>query len=373
MLVITKIITNKCTLGFIILIIAKLVASEKCEKLFGSIKHIKQNCTLDSKEFDPPEYGTQLQLGVCIGKSYEKGIACKSTGTVENTTKDEVENSRGGKCWDTGGCTLPYTLVYTQINHQMIREINDMKRTVTLDMSITLFWMDNRITTYRPALISVEQAKLGFGLPLDQAKHIWIPDLYIYNLADYQSFKSSLAFVSLKVLTMHHLDRGFCFTGPMVRYEIEAKVKFYCDFDYSSYPMDQSTCKLRLGSKRSNMKFKLYDERNTNFNAGIYQALDFEVQALIVEDKYSQDKMNAVGLDIKMNRVIKPFMMKYYLPCITVVIMSQCSFVIPLTALPGRVALIVTQFLTLTSIFLQQMVIFKEGFYLNITILEMLI
>jgi hypothetical protein len=361
---------NKCTLGLIILIIANRVASEKCKKLFRVIA--KNTCTLDSNEFDPPQHGAQLQLGVCIGKSYEKGIASKSTGTPENTTKDEVQNSRGGTCWETGGCTLPYTLVYTQINHQMVREINDQKRTVTLDMSMTLFWMDTRITTYKPALISVEQAKLGFGLPLDRAKHIWIPDLYIYNLADYNSFKSSLNFVSLEILTMHHLDRGFCFTGPMVRYEIEAKVTFYCDFDYSSYPMDQSTCKLRLGSKRSNMRFKLHDERNANFNGEIYQALDFEVQALIVEERYSKDKMETVGLDIKMNRVLKPFTLKYYLPCITVVIVSQCSFVIPLTALPGRVALIVTQFLTLTTIFLRQMVIFKDSFF-NITILDMLI
>ena len=91
----------------------------------------------------------------------------------------------------------------------------------------------------------------------------------------------------------------------------------------------------------------------------MYHSVNFDVKASVVEIMKSETNgLQTVGLDIKLSRVIHPFMMKYYMPCNLIIVVSQCSFIIPLTALPGRVALIVTQFLTLTSIFLQQMVCF---------------
>ena len=53
---------------------------------------------------------------------------------------------------------------------------------------------------------------------------------------------------------------------------------------------------------------------------------------------------------------MQPYMMKYYIPTMAVVLVSEIGFVIPLTAIPGRVALLVTQFLTLVNLFIYQMV-----------------
>ena len=317
------------------------------------------NCTLNSREYDPPEYGLLLQHGACIGRSYEKAIPGKSLGFIENTSKADVID-RGAQCWGDVWCTLPYTLVYTNINHQMVREIDDKKRTVTLDISLELFWMDNRIKTYKQMLMHEERSKLGeIGLPLDRINQIWTPDLHIYNVSDYKSVMESVNHISLKVLTTHHLDNGLCLKGPMVRYEVDIKITFYCEFDYSVYPMDHSTCQLRLGSRRSDMKLILRDKINPEFNDELYHAVDFEVKASIVGQNNLGNETQSIGLDIKLTRAMRPFMMKYYLPCITIIILSQCSFAIPITGLPGRVGLIATQFFTLTSIFLQQMVIFK--------------
>ena len=38
------------------------------------------------------------------------------------------------------------------------------------------------------------------------------------------------------------------------------------------------------------------------------------------------------------------------------VLVSEIGFVVPITAIPGRVALLVTQFLTLVNLFIYQMV-----------------
>ena len=63
------------------------------------------------------------------------------------------------------------------------------------------------------------------------------------------------------------------------------------------------------------------------------------------------------GVDIKFERLIEKYVYEYYMPCILIVLASMLSFIIPLSAIPGRVALVVTQFLTLTNMFIHQRVI----------------
>ena len=60
---------------------------------------------------------------------------------------------------------------------------------------------------------------------------------------------------------------------------------------------------------------------------------------------------------VETKRQISRYVLQYYLPSITIVVASSFSFIIPLSAIPGRVALVVTQFLTLTNIFIHQQVI----------------
>ena len=63
------------------------------------------------------------------------------------------------------------------------------------------------------------------------------------------------------------------------------------------------------------------------------------------------------GVEVEMKRQLSGYIYQYYLPSITIAIASSISFIIPLTAIPGRVALVGTQFLTLTNIFIHQMVL----------------
>ena len=57
----------------------------------------------------------------------------------------------------------------------------------------------------------------------------------------------------------------------------------------------------------------------------------------------------------------QPYLYQIYLPCFAIVIVSMISFLIPLTAIPGRVTLIVTIFLTITHIFMKQLVRNKKN------------
>ena len=69
------------------------------------------------------------------------------------------------------------------------------------------------------------------------------------------------------------------------------------------------------------------------------------------------DNLKEVGFNITMKRIQQPYLLKYYLPCIAIVTVTQISFYIPPDAIPGRIALLVTQFLTLTNLFISEQVI----------------
>merc|ERR1712038_647387 len=66
------------------------------------------------------------------------------------------------------------------------------------------------------------------------------------------------------------------------------------------------------------------------------------------------DNLKEVGFKITMKRVQQPYLLKYYLPCVAIVTVTQISFYIPPDAIPGRIALLVTQFLTLTNLFISE-------------------
>ena len=80
------------------------------------------------------------------------------------------------------------------------------------------------------------------------------------------------------------------------------------------------------------------------------------VGTLVDPNTIMQNSTGEFGFDIKLQRFIQPYVFQYYFPCAAIVIISQISFTIPVSAIPGRVGIIVTQFLTLTNIFIYQMV-----------------
>ena len=56
-----------------------------------------------------------------------------------------------------------------------------------------------------------------------------------------------------------------------------------------------------------------------------------------------------------MHRIRQSFYVKYYIPCGAIVLVSQLGFFIPVTAIPGRVSLLITLFLSLINLLIYQM------------------
>ena len=63
-----------------------------------------------------------------------------------------------------------------------------------------------------------------------------------------------------------------------------------------------------------------------------------------------------IGFTISMRRKVWNYPITYYIPCALIVMLTQTSFIVPISAIPGRMAFLVTEFLTLTNIFIHQQV-----------------
>ena len=342
-------------------------------------------CKMKYTRFYDPEHvackgRNKLQDGVCKSMNYKKEFMIHQIGMLEDQTLFQESNLHH-RCFDnvtkhglkkhldinanelhksSTVCIVRPTLVLTKINWEKFRGVDDQKRTITLDISTTKYWTDRRLKTYNLITDYGQDGKNIYrqdmgqvGLSPADAEKIWTPDVHVYNTSDYDSFMRSIEIVSLKVFKNDVAYKGLCLFGPIIEYTVESKVTFYCNLDYTFYPMDMSICQLRFGSTRSDLGFMLFNNRSFDRR---YRSINFEIEISTIQAMARNSSVSSVGLDIKLRRLMQPFVLKYYLPCCMITCLSQCSFIIPLTALPGRVALTVTQLLTLTSIFIQQMV-----------------
>ena len=283
---------------------------------------------------DTPKWvadGDLLENGACIERTYRKSVIPEKG----------------------------ITKVYTSIMDQKVRDVNDRKQVMTIDFTLTMQWMDPGIKTN----FSEEDTKNAGILPdVEQLKLLWNPDVYIYNLSDYKSYLDSNQISSFVLLQNNEFnlmaDRTNIMeeqTKPVVKYTVEATSTIYCAFDLTYYPMDSQTCELRIGSKSSGTTFVLHDPNRTYHNLTNYMAENFNITVTFF-DRNLNNGNNIVGFNITMARILTPFIMEYYLPSVAIVLVSPIGFLIPLTAIPGRVALLVTQFLTITNLFIHQMV-----------------
>ena len=140
-----------------------------------------------------------------------------------------------------------------------------------------------------------------------------------------------------------------------VTYNMEAEATIYCNFKFLSYPMDIQECNFNMDGSYPyqnviELKFQLGRFGHTNKNTNVDE---FAISITF------NDKSNHTGMQstIKLKRHLLPFIIKYYLPCIAIITVSLINFLISVYSIPARVALLVTQFLTLTNILIAQQVI----------------
>ena len=138
---------------------------------------------------------------------------------------------------------------------------------------------------------------------------------------------------------------------------MEAQATIYCNFHFLNYPMDTQNCEFVMDGSypypdivEFSLELGVFGVTNKHANTD-----EFEID-IKFNEKGNQTGINSV---ITLDRNILPYVIKYYLPCIAIIIVSLISFLISLSSIPARVALLVTQFLTLTNVLIAQQVNIK--------------
>ena len=152
--------------------------------------------------------------------------------------------------------------------------------------------------------------------------------------------------------------------ATMVTALITWKVMISCSFDFSKYPFDRQSCPLEMEASDIDVSTMFSEEDDVRLNQSTYGGYSIRQELLLRtnDDNFVfHQHTSTFGFYNNLTIQIEPYIYQYYLPCTTVVLTSFFSFLIPLTAIPGRVAILVTQFLTLTSIFINAMVCYSSN------------
>ena len=271
----------------------------------------------------------------------------------------------------------PYGLTNVDVDLHLaqILEIDETKNKITIQLEQNMEWDDSRIKANFSAMQNIIDDSSYTPLSVRAVEKIWHPylDIFTQDLQDWKSLYDPLWFQHAGITKCPwYRDCKLAPNTTTMYAATKSRVTVFCKFDFSSYPFDKQKCKFRRGFVATSdmVKFFLYDPSAAFYTQNKtkkrmdwrYQESGFEVTIKpfgnIIDTSTMRQNYttNEYGFDITLERIVEPYLFQYYFPCAAIVIVSQVSFIIPLKAIPGRVALMVTQFLTLTNIFIHQMV-----------------
>ena len=325
--------------SFLFLLIFKIETVESSDQMFMDSDISGLDCT----------NGTKLTGYICLPSDYHKEISPKR----EKAKFAHIDSSMGLR---------------------NIRFIDAIEKTMTVDISLTLYWVDNRIqkkfTKYNI------DTPFGYGalvFPANKMDNIWRPDLYIFDMKYFESYKVNTPVDSISILynyywNMSDYNRDYTLNNTVLQYYLDARAKLYCfKFSFEDYPMEENTCTFVLGTSMSRTHFVWkvdndywrYDSINRDEIVNGYRIKNIswinEWPQQVNQDYGGMGR--AIGFKVLVKRQLMPFLVQYYIPCVAIVLLTHISFIIPLSAIPGRVALLVTEFLTLVNIFIHEQVL----------------
>ena len=261
------------------------------------------------------------------------------------------------------------TNVEITIHKAFVLEVEEMRNRITFKIVQFMQWCDPRIKTNYSA---IGDPSGMIWLTQKNIAKIWHPelDMYTEDLEEWKSLYDPSLYRKVVVLPSFDVDNvvdyikegdddqeePYDYNDKRIEDTITHlgalkawRATIHCIFDFSLYPLDTQHCtfvqfgingmNITLQSSGSTLQRK---QEAGGFHVSIENIGNFDTES--------------IGFNVTLHRIVQPYIYQYYLPCIAIVVVSQVSFIIPLSAIPGRVALVATQFLTLTNIFIHQIV-----------------
>ena len=255
--------------------------------------------------------------------------------------------------------------VFVRFQRTDVTNVDDQDKALTIEVKAISIWEDNRLkANFLPndSMIKIPSSTV------EETSKIWIPfdSVYIWNLKKRTYILDPVTITIIGVRTSELTNNFYSINtfspnSSVVWSSINWRITVGCQFDFSVFPFDKNNCIIKMGFR--NMPVVLYKNSVSTLQGNKLQYLrkgfNFKLRALPIKTKCNQileDCWTSFGYNITLNRQASKYLLQYYVPCVTIVMASTLSFIVPPTAAPGRIALVVTQFLTLTNIFIYQKV-----------------
>ena len=247
------------------------------------------------------------------------------------------------------------------LNEIRMVNVDDQKKTITLDLVALMIWKDDRIkarftssnnfielppmTMEEPSVIWTPFRDIQI-LKITKKRYLWDPYMINFGLRSVETASTVVGNISF---SGHSL---------VVVSIISWSITISCTFEFSDFPFDKNSCPLILAFRNLDVSLGHSNDSMAEYTRqGVMDGYEIkQIEPRIYTNTRYGIYTTNVEIDIRLQRQWLTYLYQYYIPCITIVIASSFSFIIPITALPGRVALVVTQFLTLTHIFINQQV-----------------
>ena len=245
--------------------------------------------------------------------------------------------------------------IFILIVDSTIVDIDEKKKRMTVEIGLVGFWQDERIKA-----VFAKKFRIMEMPPVTREENtvIWNPfrRLVIRNLKK-RTYILDPIIAKMGLASSKPVDGiSFLWNRSIVWSKIEWRVTVSCPFDFVNFPFDAHTCPFKMVLPFDGNLTVYNEKRHTiNYNDG-FDINTHQIDPVSGQVPFLKSPYTIFGFDVNVKRHLSPYVFQYYLPAITIVIASSVSFIIPLSAIPGRVALAVTQFLTLTNIFIHQMV-----------------
>eukprot|EP00112_Aurelia_sp_Birch-Aquarium-sp1_P021411 Seg5763.1 transcript_id=Seg5763.1/GoldUCD/mRNA.D3Y31 product="Glycine receptor subunit alphaZ1" protein_id=Seg5763.1/GoldUCD/D3Y31 len=231
------------------------------------------------------------------------------------------------------------TNISTQIALLSLGPVNLQTTSISCDILLRHWWND-------PRLAYDNKTELNFnGNP---ASIIWVPDTYISNGIKTHTHKGVTGNFRTKI-------------GPNGDVYLSARltIEFTCKMDFRYYPMDTQKCSMVVESYAytgDEMTLSWVEHLNPiNFVDDELEVTEYrikKVQAVVARLIYLQNSSFTILKGIfHIERLFPHYLYHTYIPSMFLVSLSWSTFWIPSSAVPGRVTLITTNFLTSMFIF----------------------
>ena len=258
-------------------------------------------------------------------------------------------------------------VVFISFEDAEVLEVTESSNTIMLKLDQEIMWNEPRM---RGNFFSRDGYFGGYiRVPHQSFRQIWHPETEIYT-TNLQSSKSLYEKRIYEQIYAYPNDNSstcdnqkLSGNGTTLEALKSWKVTIDCKFDFNNFPLDTQQCEfLQYGSESIDLR-SCHPSDDHEF--GPEEANGYRFTMIPIQETIQGDLIDGivdngtfyVGLNITLERIVTPYLFQYYFPCIAIVVVSTISFIIPVSAIPGRVALVVTQFLTLMNIFIHQMVI----------------